>query len=168
VLLLTPCPLLTLQLHSLVAYLPLLHMFSCSTFSVIPAGHFTTKSVKFASSFLRKQLLTALHTSGSTFVKQLLVPTPTSFLSFSTTSSCLIFTWKNTRPSRKSKKMFSIAATHILTCQWSPKKIRISLFSDVSTALAIQTSPLATCNLSLPIPAPNRPLDLSFHKVLLN
>jgi hypothetical protein len=116
------------------------------------------KLVKSTCSFLRKQLSPALRASDSTFVKRLLTLPPTSFLSLSATSSPLIVTLKTPRPSGNSKKLFSISAAHTL-CHRVPKAVGISLSSDLSTALAIQASPLVS--------TPNIPLDSSFHQVLL-
>ena len=117
------------------------------------------KLVKSTCSFMRKRLSPTLRASDSTLVKQLLILPPTSFLSLSTTSSPLIVTLKTPRPSGNSKKLFSIAAAHTL-CHWVlPKAVGFSLFSDLTTALAIQASPLVS--------NPNLSLDSSFHQVLL-
>jgi len=113
------------------------------------------KSFKSAHSILRKPISPTLHTSHSDFLKQMLIPPPMTFLSLSTTSNSLIFTWKTlSRPSGNPKELLSIAAaTHTLCHRTGTKGSRNNTFSsDFATSWAIST--------------PNIPSDPSFHQVL--
>jgi hypothetical protein len=89
------------------------------------------KSFKSAHFILRKSISPTLHTSHSDFFMQMLIPPSMTFLSLTTTSNSLIFTWKTlSRPSENPKELLSIAvATHTL-CHRSGTKgsKRITLF----------------------------------------
>ena len=133
--------------------LPLLHSSSCSTFTVRPAGHSTAK-ISQIHLFLPEETTFAYTAHLSKDCLLFLPPASCPSLPLCP----LIVTLKTPRPSGNSKKLFSIAAAYTL-CHRVPKAVGISLSSDLSTALAIQASPLVS--------TPNLPLDSSFHQVLL-
>ena len=135
----------------------LLHFSSCSTCSVRPAGHSTAKINKIRPFHPEKTNFAYFaHLSQRFLHANAYSSTHDTFLSLSTTSNSLIFTWKTlSRPSGNPKELLSIAATtHILChCSGTKEGSRNNTFSsDLATSSEIAT--------------PNKSSDPSFHQVL--